>query len=99
MITNYMKVVYAERVRPREILPLGTSEPERENAPAISNYIRRQETFEFDDRRPESIREAYEKTVRLVNEQGGKPSVYRRPFVAGPWDDFPTVGQGLGETN
>lgn len=91
MITGYIKVVGTATMKNRR-------NAEGESI-AVPGFIKWQEPFFFDGRNPDSVKTAFEKAEQYAHSETGKMSIYGCPEMAGPWDDLPRVGQGIGDTN
>lgn len=62
--------------------------------------LRHMEPFFFDDRRPESVRNAFESaTSAFLDTEGkkGQMAVYRQPALGGPWDGMHVVGEATSD--
>jgi len=65
--------------------------PDTQRCVTVSN------TFFFDERSPDLVRAAYEDAKANAERMHGKVSVWKKPWISGPWDDVPVVGEGIGE--
>lgn len=91
MITGYIKAVGTTRILSKH--------NENEESVAMPGFIKWQEQFFFDGRDPDSVKRAYENASRHAAAKQGRLSLYGLPEMAGPWDDLPRVGEGIGEAN
>lgn len=96
MFSGYIKAVGTARM-------LNKNVPDHEDGTlrsvTVPGFIKWQEQFFFDGRDPDSVKRAFENAERHAASKQGKLSIYGCPEMAGPWDDLPRVGQGLGEEN
>lgn len=91
MITGYFKAVGTAQMLNRR--------NEEGESVAVPGFIKWQETWGYDGRDPDSVKRAYEAAERHASAKQGTVSIYGVPEMAGPWDDLPRVGQGIGDTN
>lgn len=92
MITGYMKVVGVQKM-------LNKNVPEADGtlrSVAVPGFIKWQEPFFFNGKDPDSVKKAHEAAARHAATYDGKMSIYGCPEMAGPWDDLPRVGEGIG---
>lgn len=89
MITGYIKAVGNARIVSKH--------NENEESVAMPGFIKWQELFFFDGRDPSSVKRAFDGAERHAAAKQGRMSIYGCPEMAGPWDDLPRVGRGIGE--
>lgn len=93
MFSGYIKAVGTAKMLNRNV-------PEEDGtlkSVAVPGFIKWQEQFFFDGRDPDSVKRAYENASRHAATRQGRLSIYGCPEMAGPWDDIPRVGRGIGE--
>lgn len=91
MITGYIKAVGTTRI-------LSKHNADEESV-AVPGFIKWQEQFFFNGKDPSSVKRAFDGAERHAAAKQGRLSIYGCPEMAGPWDDLPRVGEGIGEAN
>lgn len=97
MTRDYFKVCWGGRgIRTHEVpvegMPGDAAEEIQFRNAALPGYDGTQEFFFFDDRQPESIREAFDHAKACAaTRPKARLSVWKTPKVQGPWDGVRSV--------